>query len=74
MLENRFSENPAGRAARRRATRSRALKIFDREVAKNSKIEAGDVAGTISKEMKMSYSNAYYYVTRVFGLKAKKTK
>lgn len=35
---------------------------------------AGTIAGGMAKEMKISYSNAYYYVTRVFGLKSKKAK
>lgn len=53
-----------------------AKKIFDKMCAKtgDKKASAGDIAGAISKELKISYSNAYYYVTRVFGMKAAKAK
>lgn len=42
-----------------------ARKIFD----KNSTKPAGEIAGMIAKQMEITYSNAYYYVTRVFGKK-----
>lgn len=51
-----------------------AKKIFDREMAKKPAPAAGDVAGVMAKEMKITYSNAYYYVTRVFHLKSAKAK
>lgn len=51
-----------------------AKRIFDKMCAKAEKPTAGDVAGAIQKELKISYSNAYYYVTRVFGMKAAKAK
>lgn len=51
-----------------------ARRYFDKhKVDKDGKaVAAGIIAGGLAKELKMSYSNAYYYVTRVFGLKSTK--
>lgn len=59
-----------------RANRSNNQKKAAAEVIYNDMIgkPAGEIATAIAKELDISYSNAYYYVSRVFGKEKKKLK
>lgn len=68
--ETKKSTKPAVKEAKEEnAKKLKAKKIFDKNTSKS----AGEIAGMIAKELEITYSNAYYYVTRVFGKKSKKT-
>ena len=59
-----------------RANRSNNQKKAAAEVIYNDMIgkPAGEIASAIAKELDISYANAYYYVSRVFGKEKKNLK
>jgi len=54
--------NPAKISSSKDGKKVAALQLFEANIEK----ENGEIARIISKELEITYANAYYYVTRVF--------
>lgn len=61
-IESTTKTNPAKISSTKEGKKVAALKLFEANTDKGN----GEIARLISKELEITYANAYYYVTRVF--------
>lgn len=61
-IESTTKTNPTKISSTKEGKKVAALKLFEANTDKGN----GEIARLISKELEITYANAYYYVTRVF--------
>lgn len=61
-IESTTKINPTKISSTKEGKKVAALKLFEANADKGN----GEIARLISKELEITYANAYYYVTRVF--------